>query len=238
MPARPGESVFGSTSFVHVRPPPTRFTKRSAGSWTRRRIPLASFLRILKRADSSLLGFTPPPQRRVPRFASSARLAFIAAGPERREPVRGTAKPPALFHADPAQDPAVARELPEDAQGRLRAERLADSPRARAFASSPPARLQAAAHSSDGRGPGATSLRRVAPASARTRARTSRAGSMRQRHDRTERQRARGCGHRESRATLDAARASRKRGTAASRGSANVGRWRPPAAAACTLAAH
>ena len=80
MPARPGESVFGSTSFVHVRPPPTRFTKRSAGSWTRRRIPLVSFLRILKRADSSLLGFTPPPQRRVPRFASSARLAFIAAG--------------------------------------------------------------------------------------------------------------------------------------------------------------
>jgi hypothetical protein len=43
-------------------------------------MPFASLWRIVVCGSSSLLGLTPPPQRRVRRLASSARLAFIDSG--------------------------------------------------------------------------------------------------------------------------------------------------------------
>jgi hypothetical protein len=67
-------------SLVHVRPPPSASTNRSAGRSTRSFMPFASFWRIVVRAASSLLGLTPPPHRRVRRLASRARLAFIDSG--------------------------------------------------------------------------------------------------------------------------------------------------------------
>src|SRR3954470_2524233 len=83
-PGWAGVSVSGSASFVHVRPPPSASTNRSAGRSTRRRMPFASLWVIVVLTSSNLLGLVPPPQRFVRGPAISARLAASDAGPSAR----------------------------------------------------------------------------------------------------------------------------------------------------------
>ncbi len=81
VPSAAGVSLFGSTSWVQLLPPPVCGANFSSGISMRSVMPFASEERIVDFAIGSVDGMTPPPQLLARLSESSLRLAFSAAGP-------------------------------------------------------------------------------------------------------------------------------------------------------------
>src|SRR3954466_12103316 len=91
VPGLPGESVFGTSSLVHVLPPPVSGTRCSCGRSRGTPIPFSSLFMTVVFVEARVLGATPPPHFFVDLRLRTFWLIFSDAGPgaaSRRLPLR------------------------------------------------------------------------------------------------------------------------------------------------------